>query len=794
MRRMLPVVAVLATATPASGDGGGILLPRFDDVPVIEGLTEPVSVRFAADGTIFVAEKPGRIKLFDPLPTPGNGTVVLDIRDRVMDFQDRGLLGLALHPQYPQVPFVYVLYTYDAPPGGVAPLWNDVCDAPNDIGGGCVVSGRLVRYTMASGVAGPVLVGERTLIQDDWYQQYPSHSIGDLAFGPDGMLYVSGGDGASYQFVDTGEPGQINQTHPSAGDPVHEGGALRAQDLLTSGDPLGLNGSVLRVDPDTGAAAAGNPLPGIRQIAFGLRNPFRFGFRPGTRELWIGDVGENSWEEINRITDVGDGVVENFGWPCYEGAGIHPGYADAPLCSALIHDGLPPGTPGTRTAPFFSYRHGDAPGAGLSPDGCQNGNGQAISGIAFYQGGTYPSQYQRALFFADYAVNCIYAMRADASGVPDPSQIDVVERAADVPVSLQVGPGGDIFYAAVTGAIRRITYQTDLTAKATASVTTGEAPLTVQFDGSGSVDPAGGPLDYAWDLDGDGAFDDATGPRAQWTYDRGVFAARLQVKGHGDTAVSAPIAITVGVRPLPAITAPANGALFKAGQRIEFAGAGSDPQDGALPVQAMSWRIVLLHCPAGGCHQHPFESFDGVAGGSFVAAPDGYPAYYDIALTVTDADNFTSTTTVRITAIGTQLQFDTDPSGLLLRYTGTPLATPAQLTEVAGDTVTLEAPLSEERGGIAYVFTGWSDGGDRMRVLTIPDGPERYVATYEVDSDRDGLPDSTDPCPTTADPSCTAAPPGRLTGGCSAGGSPGLAFALLFALAAAHRRRGRPRR
>jgi glucose/arabinose dehydrogenase len=794
MRHMLLAVLVLATAMPAFGNS--ILLPRFDDAAVIEGLTEPVAVRFAPDGEIFVAEKPGRIKLFDPLPSPGNGTVVLDIRDQVMDFQDRGLLGLALHPQYPQVPFVYVLYTYDAPPGGVAPLWNDVCDLPTDIGKGCVVSGRLVRYTIVSTAGGPQLVDPHILIQDDWYQQYPSHSIGDLAFGPDGMLYVSGGDGASYQFVDTGEPDQVNQMFPDPGDPVHEGGSLRAQDLLTSGDPLGLNGSVLRVDPDTGAAAAGNPLPGVRQIAFGLRNPFRFAFRPGTRELWIGDVGENLWEEIDRIADVGDGVVENFGWPCYEGAGIHLGFDDAPLCSALIHDALPAGTPGTKTAPFFSYAHGAAPGSALSPEPCQNGSGQAISGIAFYQGGTYPVQYQGALVFADYAVNCIYAMRAGADGIPDPSQIDVVERAADVPVSLQVGPGGDIFYAAVTGSIRRITYATDLTAKASADITTGEGPLTVRFDGTGSIDPAGGALDYAWDLDGDGAFDDATGPHAQWTYGRGVYAARLQVRsGGGDTAVSAPIAITVGVRPTPVITAPSTGATFKAGQRIAFAGTASDDQDGALPVTAMSWRIVLLHCPAGGCHQHPFESFDGVAGGSFVATPDGYPAYYDIALTVTDSDHFTSTTTVRIAAIGTELQLDTNPSGLVLRYTGTPLATPAQVTEVAGDTVTLEAPTSEDRAGVAYVFTGWSDGGDRSRVLTIPDQSLHLVASYEVDSDRDGMPDSTDPCPTDADPSCTASPSGHGTaGGCSAGGSPGLWLGAFLGLGVGFAARRRSRR
>ena len=91
--------------------------------------------------------------------------------------------------------------------------------------------------------------------------------------------------------------------------PTAEGGALRAQDLRTSGDPVALDGSVIRVDPATGAGLPSNPLAGNpdanarRIIAHGLRNPFRFTFRPGTSELWLGDVGWTETEEINRILD-----------------------------------------------------------------------------------------------------------------------------------------------------------------------------------------------------------------------------------------------------------------------------------------------------------------------------------------------------------------------------------------------------------------------------------------------------------------------------------------------------------
>lgn len=776
MRVVVPLLAVLAVATPSAG--APILPARFDDVPVIEGLDEPVAVRFDAAGDVFVAEKAGVIKLFDPLPTPGPGAIVLDIRDRVMSYQDRGLLGIALDPRYPAAPYVYVLYTFDAPPGGSAPVWSDHCDDPTGVGGGCVVSGRLARYTMVSTAGGPQLVDEHVLIQDDWYQQYPSHSIGDLAFGPDGMLYVSGGDGASYQFVDIGDSDQINQTYPNSGDPLRHGGALRSQDLLSGGDALGMNGSVLRVDPGTGAPAAGNPLPGVRQIAFGLRNPYRIGFRPGTRELWIGDVGENRWEEIDRIADVTDSVVENFEWPCYEGASPHSGYQGQPDCVSLIGNTLPPGTPGQKTPPFFTYEHGQAPGYNLTPSECQNGASQAVAGIAFYRSGAYPSQYRQALFFADYAVNCIYAMRAGANGIPDPGQIDVIERAADAPVSLEIGPGGDVFYTSLSGSIRRITYGVDVAAKATADLTTGEPPLTVTFDGSGSLNAAGGLLSFAWDLDGDGTFNDSTEVSPRRSYDRGIYPVRLQVTDrNGKTAVSQPIQITVGVRPLPVIHEPADGTPWKAGQRISFSGTATDDQDGALAPQKLSWRVVLLHCPLGGCHQHPIETFDGVAGASFVAAPDGFPAYYDIELTATDADGLTGKTAVRIDAIGTDLTFQTDPPGLPLIYTGMPVSTPQHATEVAGDSITVEAPATQSVGGTQYAFTGWSDGGERAHVVTVPDQATTYVAKYGVDRDGDGVADA------------------GSGGGCSAGGGAGwLAIAALAVIRLRRRGAGRPAR
>jgi glucose/arabinose dehydrogenase len=314
--------------------------PGFSEQTVFTGLTNPTAARFASDGRVFVAEKGGLVKVFNSLSdtTPD---VFADLRTQVYNFWDRGLLGLALAPNFPTDPYVYVLYTYDHELGSTAPAprWgtpgatSDPCPTPpGATGDGCVVSGRLSRL-QASGNA---MVGTEQVLIEDWCQQYPSHSIGALDFGPDGALYVSGGDGASFNFVDYGQDG--NPLNP-CGDPpggvgailtppTAEGGALRSQDLRTPNDPTSLDGALLRVNPATGAGLPDNPNaasmdPNARRIvAYGLRNPFRFGVRPGTGEVWIGDVGWNTWEEIQRFQlPIGPtAAAVNFGWPCYEGS------------------------------------------------------------------------------------------------------------------------------------------------------------------------------------------------------------------------------------------------------------------------------------------------------------------------------------------------------------------------------------------------------------------------------------------------------------------------------------------
>ena len=181
-----------AVPVPAAG---------FDDTIVMSGLTRPVAIRFASDGSVFVAEKSGLIKMFSSL-TDTSPIVVADLQSKVHDYWDRGLMGFTLDPNYPASPRAYVLYAYDAPIGGTAPTYGDGCPAPPGANtDGCFVSGRLSRLTIANGSS-----TEQVLI-NDWCQQFPSHSVGDLRFGTDGALYATGGEGASFIGVDFGQFG-----------------------------------------------------------------------------------------------------------------------------------------------------------------------------------------------------------------------------------------------------------------------------------------------------------------------------------------------------------------------------------------------------------------------------------------------------------------------------------------------------------------------------------------------------------------------------------------------------------
>ncbi len=465
----LAVATTGVTASSGAAPAAANLPSGFHTYTVLSGLNQPTNVEFAPDGRLFVAEKRGVVKLFDGPgdPTP---TVLADLRTKVFNGWDRGLLGLAIAPDFATDRAVYVLYTLDRKPGGTVPSWGkagqDVDNCPTPPGyteNGCVVMGRLSKLLLESD---GLWHGREKVLIEDWCQQYPSHSVGSLAFGPDGSLYVSGGDGASFNFVDYGQAG--SPRNPCGDAPAgvggvqrpatSEGGALRAQEVRTWGDPTSAGGSILRVDPDTGAPMPDNPLVKLpytssrRVVAYGFRNPFRFTLKPGTHALWVGDVGWDAIEEVDRTVG-NDAVADNFGWPCYEGRGRMPAYdqANLGLCESLYAQGI-----GAVTAPTFAYAHRRDITVG---EACDEQAGSAITGLAWTPGTTpYPAGY-KSLFFADGVRHCIWRMPLTTSAQPDPTRVALFASAAGTVVDLQFGPGGEIWYADLDGGtIRRIGY------------------------------------------------------------------------------------------------------------------------------------------------------------------------------------------------------------------------------------------------------------------------------------------------------------------------------------------------
>jgi glucose/arabinose dehydrogenase len=438
----------VALALPAAG-AWALTLPagfQADPVPFVFDL--PTAIAFLPDGRLLVAEKGGIVYVVQG----GSRQPLWAHEEEVLNTDDRGLLAIAVDPDFAANRYLYFLYTVDPDSNGIE--LDNYDDA----------FGRLTRYQVSA--VDPNRVDEssrRVLIGRTWREGFASgsgtHTIAGLAWGRDGSLLVSAGDGAHHEQPDAGglDPALFG---PGRTDPIEDIGAFRAQDLRS------LDGKVLRVDPATGLGYPSNPYfdgdPASnrsRVWVYGLRNPFRIAIEPGTGAsdaaagdpgtLYIADVGWVTWEEVNVARTPG----LNFGWPCHEGGDQHADYQAA----SPAHHGCDtlgsPVNPALPAPPTVALHH-ESPSLSL-PAGTRGG---VVAGGAFYTGASYPTPYRGRYFIGDYLRDWIEVLVTDDQD----RLVGLLDFASGAgrPVAFATEPAsGDLHYVAIeTGRVHRIRY------------------------------------------------------------------------------------------------------------------------------------------------------------------------------------------------------------------------------------------------------------------------------------------------------------------------------------------------
>ena len=626
------LVGVTIAGTLVAAPASAAPPPSFQTSLVVgSGLDGPSGFDIAPDGRIFVLERGGKVKLIKDgqlLAQP-----FVDLPSTATG--DRGLIGIAFDPQFGVANhFVYFYYT------------------------GLDLLNHLVRFDASTDVAtsGPVQI---------FQTQSPSQQLhvgGSIGFGPDGKLYFAVGD---------------------------NGYPPNAQDLSNP------HGKILRINAD-GSIPADNPFVGqpgrLGAIwAYGFRNPWRFQFDSATGRLYGGDVGDFSWEELNRIVKGG-----NYGWPLKEGVCTSG-------CTGFVD-------------PIHAYPH--------------NGQSAAVTGGPVYRGGMFPAAYQGRLFFGDYAQGFLRTAQLDAAG--NVTGVEDFDATAGSVVDLKVAGDGSLYYVTYfPGELYRVTYNATShvpVAVASANVTKGVPPLRVQFSSEGSRDPDGDPLSFRWDF-GDGTVSTAANPRKTFR-DRGVFTVRLTVSDGQHATSARPIVIQVGIPPTLTVSAPVDGALYRAGDTITYNASAVDAAGLDLNDAAIRTEVRLHH----GTHFHPFVGPLTGRVGSFTIPTTGEASadtWYEVLVTATDTNGLSSTKSVRINPRKAQLRFATEPAGFGLLLDGVPTATPSTVEGVVGFQRELAAPpTAVGADGTEYHFTGWSGGGLIRRLVTTPDAGATYTARY----------------------------------------------------------------
>ena len=632
---LLSSLAAFITTAPAQ-----TLPQHFSQVAVATAIVNPTTMAFAPDGRIFVAQQNGVlivIKNGARLSTPA-------LRLTVNSSGERGLLGIAIHPGFTTNRFLYLYYT--------------LADGSRN---------RVSRFTMTGDVINPA--SEVIILSLDRLSSAVIHNGGAMQFKGD-KLYIAVGENA-------------NSAH--------------AQNLDT------YHGKLLRINPD-GAAPTDNPFYTAgaseqrkRVWGYGLRNPYTFHIQPGTQKIFVNDVGQHAWEEINDATTGG----LNFGWPQSEGATNDPRFK----------------------TPIFSYPHGSG-----------DGRGCAITGGVFFNPAStsYPTHFKGKYFFQDLCNAWINYLdlstgvrrNAFASGLPGQA------------LGLAVGTDGNLYYLSrTTGTLYKVIYTENVFPTITDqpdNITVPEGQrATFQVTASGAA-----PLAYQWKKNGVNL---SGGNSATYSIPTVMpshaGSYQVLVSNSAGSVLSRTATLTVGPfnsAPSPFIVSPAAGAMYRAGNVIQFSGRATDAEDGALPASAFTWRVIFHH--AGHVHDGPAIA-QGVTSGSFSIPTSGETSadvFYRLHLTVIDSRGLSDTATVDIKPYKTTITLNSNPVGLILTLDGQPVKTPYSTISVEGMRRTIGATSSQALNGINYTFTHWTHGGAITQTIAIPLANTTYTANYST--------------------------------------------------------------
>ncbi len=628
--RSLATALVLSVAASAAA---AATLPAGFTETFTSGLSSPTAFGVAPDGRIFVCQQGGKLRVIKNGALLATAFVTLTVDS----LGERGLLGVAFDPAFLSNQYIYLYYTV---PG--SPAHN-----------------RLSRFTANGDVA--VAGSELPLLELNNLSSATNHNGGALHFGADGKLYVAVGENAN--------PGNAQ--------------------VLTN-----LLGKLLRVGvPPAALIPTDNPFYGQasgnnRAIwALGLRNPFTFSVQPGSGRIFINDVGQTDWEEIN------DGAAgANYGWSLCEGP-----------CS-------PPDT--DYVDPFYFYAN--------------DGTACAITGGAFYNPllPQFPADYLGDYFFAEYCADWIKRIDTVSGTVTD------FATGASSPVDLQVDHEGNLYYLARgNGRVYKVTYTGSsspvITEDPESQLISFGSPVTFSVSASGAA-----PLSYQWQrnsVDIGGATSSFFTIASVAAADDGdQFRCRVSNSFGNATSAQALLTATSDDPPTASILTPAAGTTYAAGATIAYTGAGTDPEDGALPSSALTWRVDFHH----DTHFHPFVApFSGATGGSFLIPTLGETSpnvWYRIHLSVSDSAGLRHETFRDVTPLTSTMTLATNPAGLQLTLDGQPFTAPQSVVGVVGVTRTLGAPSPQGPN----VFVSWSDGGAQIHTVSTPPTNTTYTASF----------------------------------------------------------------